>query len=371
MVGNPPYFNMSQEQIEKKYAGQDFDNIATGVTNIAALFLKKYITLLEPNGYLGFVVPKSLTYSGSWEGIRKFILDETEIVKVIDVHEAFEGVLLEQVAIILQKKPSTKKEFIEVQYIDLPYTKKKTEKHKVATKLFTKDMFPIYCFNINNEIKNQCLKNAKLLDDISKSPRGLPIQKFKYLFTDKPSASSDKRIIRGDDIEKYKIKNESFVQHTRAELNKYSQKIMVLDCKKIVVQNIVAQTSNHLVIIAAFDDTGAIDVDTVNNIILNDNEFDYKYILGFLNSRLAEYYAFNFLFNRAVRTMHFETLRQLPIKIVSEDKQKKVADLVDKLLGETQDSEKIKLRAKIDEEFYSIYGLKSKEIALIEKSYAD
>jgi type I restriction-modification system DNA methylase subunit len=371
VVGNPPYFNMNQEEIKNKYSGQGFDDIATGVTNIASLFLKKYITLLEPNGYLGFVVPKSLTYSGSWEGIRQFILKETEIVKIFDVHEAFDGVLLEQIAIILQKKPCTSRDAIEIRYRDLPYTKNKIEKHTVERKLFTKEIFPIYCFNTNEKIKEKCLKNSKLLDSVSKSPRGLPIQKFKYLFTEKPTYQTDRRILSGDDIKKYGLKKERYVSSSRQEFKKLEKRIKELDCEKIVAQNIVAQTGNHLVIIATFDDSKSINLDTVNNVILNDDGLDIKYVLGFLNSKLAEYYAFNFIFNRAVRTMHFESLRQLPIKVISKSTQKSVIDLVEKVLKEDTDSARTtELRKQIDKEIYAIYGLTRKEVKLIEDSYS-
>jgi adenine-specific DNA-methyltransferase len=232
-------------------------------------------------------------------------------------------------------------------------------------KLFTKDIFPIYCFNANERIKEKCLKNAKLLDTISKSPRGMPIQKFKYLFTEKPTSQTDRRVLSGDDIKKYGLKKELYVSSSRQEFKKLEKRIKELNCEKIVVQNIVAQTGNHLVIIATFDDSKSINIDTVNNVILSDEGLDIKYVLGFLNSKLAEYYAFNFIFNRAVRTMHFESLRQLPIKVIPKRKQKRVIDLVEKVLRENT----TELRNQIDKEIYAIYGLTQKEVKLIEDCY--
>ena len=315
-------------------------------------------------------MPKALTYSGSWEGIRKFILDETEIIKIYDVHEAFEGVLLEQIAIVLRKKQNDKGKFVEVQYVDLPYTKNVIGKHKVDTKLFNNDMFPIYSFESNEKLKQKISENTRLLENISISPRGLGIQKFKYLFSDKPPSKDYKRVLIGDDVKKYGFKKESYLPYTREEFKTYEDRIKELDAEKIVVQNIVAQTGNRLVIIANYDNQKSITLDTVNNIIINDKEFNPKYVLGVLNSKLAEYYSFNFIFNRAVRTMHFETVRKLPIKILSEPKQQIVIDLVDKVLKEDPDSDKAKeIREKIDKEIYSIYQLNPKQIEMIEDSY--
>lgn len=370
VVGNPPYFNMRQEQIEEKYAGQGFDDIATGVTNIAALFLKKYITLLEPSGYLGFVVPKSLTYSGSWEGIRKFILDKTEIVKIFDLHEAFEGVLLEQIAIVLQKKPCLKREAVEVRYTDLPYTKKTIGKHKVVSQLFTIKMFPIYQFTENSKIFNRMNEGSKLLSEISEPIfRGVGAQKYSFLFTDKPATSEDLPILRGINIDQFALKDKiQYISWKRPEFKPYRKQFERLLKPKIMGQRLIAQTGNHMKLIASIDKEGKyLEVDTINNIILRDNSFNLKYILGIVNSKLASYYIYNFVFNRAVRTTDFLYLASLPIKVVSDAKQQKVANLVDKILKNPNSAKELK--EKIDKEVYAIYGLKPKEVKLVEKSY--
>jgi predicted type IV restriction endonuclease len=361
VVGNPPYFNMKQEDIEKKYKGQGYDSISTGVTNIASLFLKRYIELLEPSGYLGFVVPKSITYLDSWKGIRKVILQETEIVKIFDVHEAFDGVLLEQIAIVLQKKPATKHDLIEVQYIELPYTRKKIGKHIVKSELFTEEIFPLYQFNDNAKIFSKMKENSKLLSEISQPIfRGVTIQKYEYLFTDKPSSNNDLAILRGVNIDQYAFKDKiQYVDWQRAEFKSYKKQLERLLKPKIMGQRLIAQTSNHMKLIATIDKKGeCLEVDTVNNVVLNDDSFDLRYILGIINSKLASYFIYNFVFNRAVRTVDFKYVSELPIKLASTSKREKLIELVDKVLKEDADSKEAEeLRAKIDKEVYDIYEL--------------
>lgn len=374
VVGNPPYFNLNSKQIEEKYSTEGFDSVFTGVTNIAALFLSKYIHKVKPGGYLGFVLPKSITYSTSWRGIRKTILMEAEIIKIFDVHEAFDGVLLEQIALVVQKRPCPPSKIVEVKYRDLPYPKKDVGpvlKHHVDAKLFNENEFPIYCYPTNEKFKKKCLEGSRLLESISDSPRGVPIQRFKHLFTDIPMLKDDKRVLCGDDLKKYGLKSQKYVSIDRSEFKQYSKKVKELSREKILVQNIIAQTGNHLVIIATLDDSKSIDNDTVNNIILNDSDFDYKYVLGILNSRLAEYYAFNFIYQRAVRTMHFESARKIPIKIITKSKQKKLVDLVEAALKENDLLRGKEVRRKIDEEVYSIYNLSKSEVEMVEGSYRD
>jgi adenine-specific DNA-methyltransferase len=371
IVGNPPYFNISKDIIEKQhYDMQEFKEISSGVTNISSLFLKRYISMLEPNGYLGFVVPKSLTYSGSWEGIRKYILEQTEIIKIFDIHEAFEGVLLEQIVLIVQKKPCNKNEFIEIQYVDLPYKKKKIYNHVVKTNLFNNTIFPLYAFKLNQIIKEKILKDSKFIEQIADSPRGLQIQKYGYLFSKTQNFENEKLVLYGRDIKKYGIKQKTYIPYTREEFKQFERTIKILDCEKILIQGIISQTGNHLVLIATYDAQKSITVDTITNIIVKDDKFKPKYVLGFLNSKLAGYYAFNFIFNRAVRTIRSESLRKLPIKIISETKQQEIVDLVDVALNENLNVEKTKeIREKIDKKIYEIYSLTPQEIELIEESY--
>ena len=63
IVGNPPYFNLKLDEIKKKYPNENFGAVATGRTNIASLFLKKYVDSLKNDGYLGFVFPRALPHS--------------------------------------------------------------------------------------------------------------------------------------------------------------------------------------------------------------------------------------------------------------------------------------------------------------------
>lgn len=374
VIGNPPYFNLNQDIIKKQYAGEGFEQISSGVVNIAALFLKKYISQLESEGYLGFVLPKSITYTDSWEGIRKYVLEEVEIVKIFDIHEAFDGVLLEEVVLIVRKKPCDKLKQVEVTYIKLPYTKdNETAKHMVDSSLFNKTMFPIYMFSKNKEIFDAMNKDIKLVCDISEPVfRGSPIQKFEYLFTDKKVTSDDLPILRGANIDQFALKGKiQYVSWKRTEFKAYEKSIKRLQKPKIMGQRLIAQTGNHMKMIATIDEKGEfLEVDTINNVILKDNSFNLKYVLGIINSKLASYYMYNFIFNRAVRTVDFGYVLKLPIKIMPHLKQQKVIDLVDKLLKEDSDSSNAKyLRDKIDEEVYAIYDIKPKDIDMIEGDY--
>jgi len=375
IVGNPPYFNLAQDQINKKYASENYSAITSGVTNIAALFLKRYIDLLNDEGYLGFVVPKSLTYQASWQATRRYILDNCQILKIYDLHEAFDGVLLEQIAIILKKTKNKTNVPVDIHFVDLPYSKEKKRRHKVAYSLFSNDFFPIYRDKENEKIFETITENSKPLSELLEYPifRGLAIQKYSYLFTNKKQKQEDLPIIRGNNIVQFGFKDMiQYISQDRPEFQEYQKQIQRLKKPKIMAQRLIAQTKNHMKLIATLDKTGEfLEVDTVNNVVLADINYSLEYVLGIINSRLASYYIYNFVFNRAVRTMDFLYVAQLPIKNCNKTRQNEIEKIVTKLieLQDNQSKEVIELTEKLNNKIYEIYGLSKKQIQLIDATF--
>lgn len=378
VVGNPPYFNLKISQIKNKYPNEGFEVISTGKTNIASLFLKKYIDRLKENGHLGFVVPKSLTYVEPWEPIRKYILENSQIKTVYDLREAFEGVKLEEIIIILKKgKPQNKDPPIDIHY--KYYTKKGLieKHHKVKHSLFNDKCFPLYAYEINSNIKFKIEKDATLLGSFCDITRGAYLQKYKSILTDHKTTENDIMVMSGKNIGVYTYRDYKYVNLQNRRVREFDNKIKRILKERIVAQRLVAQTRNHIKIIATYDRGNNLNVDTVINIIQKKNKFKYKYLLAILNSKLASYYLFNFVYNRAVRSMNFEYVKNLPIKNISSFKQGEISKDVDKLLRlsreryETTEKECLQKEIKetmqeLDKQIYKIYELSPKEIEEIE-----
>jgi hypothetical protein len=161
-----------------------------------------------------------------------------------------------------------------------------------------------------------------------------------------------------------------------------STKIKDLAKPKIVSQNIVAHVRNpydRIIIMATIDRQGFLSVDTVMNTILTTNEFCYEYILSLLNSILVSWFYYWFVYNRAVRTMHFDSyyIGKLPIKQISLEAQQPFIELISHILSLTQSSDylenpqkqaKVKeLEKEIDRLVYELYGLTDDEIKIVER----
>ena len=163
----------------------------------------------------------------------------------------------------------------------------------------------------------------------------------------------------------------------------------------ILVQNIVAHIMNptpHIKIIAMpssiLDNKDEyILLNTVNQ-LENISNLDTKFILAILNSKLISWYAYRFIYSKAIMTMQFDnpTTSRIPMPSVDLTKKSdkevhdKLVKLVDniiainkKLVGENNPNTKEILErqvraldGEIDRLVYGLYGLSDNEIRIVE-----
>src|SRR5205823_4528186 len=95
VLGNPPY-GADQNKRERAMLNVR-DSIGRATANSAADFLLLARNLIRPLGLVGLVVPKSLSYSSSWDAVRAEL--SHAVSSVIDVSQAWDDVLLEQILV--------------------------------------------------------------------------------------------------------------------------------------------------------------------------------------------------------------------------------------------------------------------------------
>ena len=377
VIGNPPYFNIKSDS-ELRYLS-DFRFLSKGVVNSSALFVKRAIDLLKPNGYLGFIIPKSFAYVDSWKPLRDFLYDNAQFVKIVDVSKAFADVLLEQVIIIVKKQKPKKSELVEVVS---DFNSPNQNIYHVEYGQFISNNTIVFSSNIDEKkLFEKICKNSVMLGEISENFRGIGAQRVVSAYV-----SGSERILSGKEIQRYLINNYHNYFISRENLNAF-KKVDKLRQPKIMCQNIVAHVRNHIKITGAYDATGILNLDTVNNIVITNSRFLPKYILGLLNSKLISYFTYNFIYSKAIRTMHFDGnySGKIPIKDIPTESQRDFEAIVDRLLSlnsrltkigakETDDVKKIRndiaeLVKDLDFKIYELYDLETGEITAIEKSY--
>ena len=114
--------------------------------------------------------------------------------------------------------------------------------------------------------------------------------------------------------------------------------------------------------------------DTCVAIRVLDRRLDPKFVMAYLHSTLANWYAYNFVYNRAVRTMDFINyyLTQIPLPkaaVEAPSKQQPFIALVDRIVAAKRrdpDADTGDVEQELDRLVYDLYGLTKEEVAIVE-----
>lgn len=121
-----------------------------------------------------------------------------------------------------------------------------------------------------------------------------------------------------------------------------------------------------------YDDSSEMIGFTNTTVIFDTNdEFDIKYILGLVNSKLLEYQHKNSTKQTGGGIYEYfpNTIERYPIVVASKEKQEEVAALVDNIIKIKKNNSSIdtsSIENQIDKIVYELYGLNEEEIAIIE-----
>ena len=359
VIANPPY-GAEIDEITLKKIKQNL--VDTNNSNSAALFIDYGKNrLIGKYGTLAFIVPKSLLYSENWFSLVKSMLGNVNIL--VDVEKAFENVKLEQVVFVYSKSIYTNN-YVARKFLDSEFIRTT----KIPNDLILK--YNAWICDVSQE-ELDIAKNLKVdcvfMKDISETKRGVGLQK--YL-----SSEGDYPVIGGKNIFRYGccgVKGYLSKEILKSERSK----LAFMQQPKIISQRLVAHIQNpvpRIMIMSAYDSQGNIlSVDTVENTIINDKHYDYRYILALLNSTFTSWYTYKFVFCSAIRTMDFDNyyVGKIPIPKISHRDQHPVVTLVDQILAAKQkdpDADTSALEKQIDQMVYKLYDLTPEEIAIVE-----
>lgn len=370
VVGNPPY-GAELSKLERDFIAKKF-KFSSSYKNTALVFIERSLDLIKKDGYFGMIVPKSLTFSQVWKSGRELIKER--LIKVVDVSKAFRDVLLEQVIIIL-KRDSKDKSYI-LEDLGVNNSMKINKKYIDLT-----DSIILHGDKEDFDIFEKMNLNSIYLSEITKTCRGLPLQKYLGDETTKYP------VIKGKTISRYKFElSGKYLPENIVKQN--IRKARILQQPKIISQRIVAHVTrpkDHIIIMSALDREGILDVDTVENTIVTNKNYSLEFLLCLLNSKLISWYAYRYIFSKAIRTMDFDSyyLGKIPIpkkkidnvpfeKIISKmlTLNKRLNEIGDKKTDERAEIEEEikKTDAEIDKLVYKLYDITEPEEKIIKES---
>jgi adenine-specific DNA-methyltransferase len=356
VIGNPPYGAELSEEQRKSIKRRLVD---TRNLNTAAVFLdysKNY--LLNKQGILSFIVPKSLLYSEKWFSLVEALVENTE--SLIDVEKAFEKVKLEQVVFVYNHSLKTKsyqaKKFLDKQFIrENVISASLVKKYKAWICDVTADEL---------EISRRLDVEVDYMKDISTTKRGAGLQKFL-------AEKGDYPVLGGKNIYRFgHVGNKGYL--AKEVIEKHKSKLAFMQNPKILSQDLIAHIQNpmpHILLTSFYDESGEIlSLDTVQNTILTDESYDLRYILGLLNSNFVSWYTYRFIYCSAIRTMHFDQnyIGRIIIPKLSKEKQKPIIQLVKELERQGQTMPGNNYIQELNQMVYQLFGLTPQDMRVIE-----
>ncbi len=389
VIGNPPYVNVSSKT-EQKYYSIHFKH-QNYQKDLYLLFLEKYDSLIKSNGCLGVIVSNTWLQSILLTDIRKYLLQRYHWRRILYLPEkVFKAVVDTHVLIFDKTKGTSSKEIIvdtrqngniaqfnTLKQHELPQNGDpiniliSSEGRKLIKRLIEKsDTIASVC-KVYNGVKP--FEKGK-----GRPPQDEKVMKEKpYVKTGPIEGNSWSPLLRGSLIQRYlNLWNHDYwIQY--GEWLAAPRKPEIFEAPEKIV---VRQTGDS--IIATIIESGFILRNNLHILLPINIKYNFKFILGVLNSRLTDYY-YSFINpekGEALAEVKKKHVEQLLIPQTSEDQQKPLTLLVEQMLELNQklvrantDQEKAVLQRqiettdhRIDQLVYKLYDLTDDEIQSVE-----
>lgn len=310
VIGNPPYggkLNKNQIKLFRKIY-----TIKTSET--AILFIEKAFEILNKKDRFShsFIIPKSFAYASNYASAREMV--KNTLFEIVDCGTAFKSVKFEAI-IIINKKCSV----LLANYRNKILLNRSEFKFLAFIPKSTKDNFGLYLNGVNQTeilLANNIISKNVFLGNHSSNTRGGMLQSL-------IEENGEIPVVGGKEVFDYgfKPKPKGFVT-----LNTPIPDNAIIKENSILVQNIVAHITNPIeqikIIGCIPSDTKVLIVDTVNQIVSMNGNLNKYWMWIILHSEVVNWYAYRFIFGKAIRTMHFDNTasKKIPIpKILTED----------------------------------------------------
>jgi len=357
VIGNPPYV-FAREKItekEKDFYSRNFLSSEYQV-NTYILFIEKSCNLIRKNGLFGLIVPNAWLMVKSASNLRKYLLENSSINKILNISgHSFEVANVETVIILAQRNNTTNNQIKifqnEGSIFKHLHNSKQSTFHKKENFEFT-----VFLDSESIDLTEKIRKNSVILNEISlikaglkayEKSKGTPPQTaddvksrpFDYFFK---YDETTYKYLEGKDVLRYGL------NWTGAFL-KYGEHLAaprtfdIFDGQKIIIREI---TGNYPISINATfsDETYLFNMSNIA-VLPGNKDINLKYVLVVLNSKLMAYY---FLKNTAksIRKMFpkiiLNDLRKFPFKEIGKNEQQPFIEKADQMLEPNKQLQKKK-----------------------------
>lgn len=407
VVGNPPYLFIREiPQDQKELINNSEFETSKGQYDYYQLFIEIGINILNPSGYLGFIIPDSILALSNRRIIRKYICDHTIIKEIQYLGPQFDVPIVSNIILILQKELDKKKLAKNIVNIKIQRNSNIISNH-ILQRYFKAWNYK-FLINLKKEdIKILSYLNSKIpnLRQIKQNPkfnlflkRGVELtkegkiiycplcNKYYPLPRDELSCKVCKTQLKPHLIEDIIVDQKPYNQSIKSapfvySINRYvvkKVKYIILDKEGINYKNpeiyrdriVIRQLSQNNLICATYSKNGYTSQSLYNLSIVKSpiSEFNNFYLLGLINSELLSYFfikSFGSYKNLYPRIL-IEKIKELPIIIPETEKEKhfsfKIIEYVKSLLDNKNNSKNLEeTQEKINQLVYKIFKIEEEK----------
>ena len=394
VIGNPPYINIENLPIETKdYLFNNY-RACQGRTDIYIAFLEKSIAILSAKGIMGFILPYAFAMQKYGEKMRQILIENYTIREIVDAssYRIFENATVYNIVLTVGNHKVSDHTKVRLHHSNTDFDERSGAEFLIDQHAFAElkdSRFETNSFVFDSlKLKEKIWQRAIRFDQICLVAYGARLNhRSKKLgkdhYVSQSSTSSSKQFCEGKNIERYSFSQEGWLNYRPNE--HYNPMFPELfENKKLMFIRIVKEQLRF-----AYDDEGFYNSHTVINCVRLDlllrashvsarravrtadislaKKYDYRFLLGVLNSDFTNWYFRNFLSDGL--NFYPNDAKELPIPDVSPEQQPLIIKLVDQILDakrtdpETDTSD---LEDEIDKLVYGLYNLTEDEIAIVE-----
>lgn len=357
ILGNPPWgANHPENQ---------------GKEDSAALFVKKALSNQTEKGIISFLLPESLLTAKKHTAMRKFILEQAQILSVVYLEQSFRSVNCPAIILTLQKNTENpgishcriekKNDSYTIHHRKIPASFRSACSFMLHA---NDEAYALFC-KINSLEDSVTLKGAAdfalgivtgdnkrfLLPASQSSPEASALSESP-LTVSKPFEP----VIRGFNLSKYQIHGPFDHILYQPELFQQCAPECYYRAEEKLLYRFIGKTP-----VFAYDNHGYLTLNSCNILIPRIEELDLRYLLAVLNSSVAAFYWRTGFASVKLLRSHIEAL---PIPLISHEAQKPIITLVDNLLTKGENHAIIEM---LDEMISGLYHLTDEELSVIQK----
>ncbi|MBS5036871.1 MAG: N-6 DNA methylase [Fusobacterium sp.] len=329
VIGNPPYVSAENiKELEKEYYKNNY-KVATGRQNLYIIFYERGIELLNKNGYLSFITPYTILKNKYYMEARKYILENSRLLKLIDFKNVtvFEDAVVDSIILVLKKEQSKNYDFEKIYNIKNFGNNEYSSKTFAIENVYINQDFSLE-FSDNLALILKMQKNSLKLKNIIEFKQGIITGNNKKFLTNEISENT-KKVITGKDFNRYFLNyNGEYVIYDVDKLHRPRKKEIFEIDNKILLRQTGAFP------ICTIDNNHYYTLDTVHNGKIINSDFSIFYILTLLNSKVLKFYYIDCINEegKVYAQVKIIYIDELPIKNISLKKQKPFIEKADTML---------------------------------------